>query len=173
MLCIVAVVGIDLGFTLLVGSENTPNLALDTPVRDLRPVVAAQTPAEVPPAPADANIIGPSADRKVASRRKASVATPQYSPTRVKPVLVAAAARRDRPISRASVVRYAAATAQPKYAVGSPLTFGPYVVATTDNISYRSAELRREKRRSSFTSKATLVVKKPWQWMKSLVSKLR
>ena len=175
MLGIAAVVGLDLGFTLLVGSESVPNVALDSPI--IRSKVA-QSP-DISPEPAqpetslDVSVSKPPAEQVIESRPRLNSSRPDAAPIVQRQVIVAADRKRDRPPSKPGENLFAPKTVRPQYAArSSPLTFGPYAVTTSDNIRFATADVRRSKN-NSLASRLSPVVKKPWQWMKSLVSKLR
>lgn len=173
MLGIVAVIGLDLGFTLLIGSENSPPLAVDTTVRDLRADRTRQVLTEPQAASTDGDTIAESPIRPAAPHSvKTGVLRSGNRPPAAREIDVTVARTRSRPAPTFPQTRFEPTIIKTRYAATPPPAFGPYVVTTTDNISYRSAEVRREKKRS-FVSKVSPVVKKPWQWMRSLVSKLR
>ena len=175
MLGIAAVVGLDLGFTLLVGSESAPNVTLDSPITRSKVVQSS----DISPEPAqpetsqDVSVSKPPAEQVIESRPRLNSSRPDAAPIVQRQVIVAADRKRDRPPSQPGENLFAPKTVRPQYAArSSPLTFGPYAVTTSDNIRFATADVKRSKN-NSLASRLSPVVKKPWQWMKSLVSKLR
>jgi len=175
MLGIAAVIGLDLGFTLIVGSESAANVALDSPI--IRSKVA-QLP-DISPEPAqpetsqDVSVSKPPAEQVIESRPRLNSSRPDAAPIVQRQVIVAADRKRDRPPSKPGENLFAPKTVRPQYAArSSPLTFVSNAATTSDNIRFATADVKRSKN-NSLASRLSPVVKKPWQWMKSLVSKLR
>ena len=168
---IAAVVALDLGFTMLVGSENQPSVAFDSPITRS---TSARAP-DLEPNPVESDTSERPTVAQLPARRLIASRTRLNSPRRDAGSL---ASRRtlalDQPQGRlaAQPRQRGFAPITIRYSARSPVAFRPYVVTTSENISYASADVNRPKH-DSLASKFSPLVKKPLHVMKSLVAKLR
>jgi hypothetical protein len=173
MLGIAAVIGLDLAFTSLMNNEAVPDIAVDTVSRN------ESIPNQLPetgdvPEPAVSNSETAEVSPSTPHHTSSGTLRLQRSATRpTRPVEIALVRPRvflsSRPVARRSSAQLPQPVERP---AAYPFTSGPYVVTVTDNVSERVGSDVKD-RKNSFISRLTPVVKKPWQWMRSIVSKLR
>ena len=170
LLGIAAVIGLDLGFTILIGNENTPNLATDTFVRSPKL-------DEVSHVLPDQGQTEAGADDNVAEMPKRTIRKLLKKANTLRSGESTAARRQIAAVHRQALPRVLAMPQQFEPTIirvkRSPQpVFVRYVVPTSENISLATAEVRRP-RTNNLVSKLSPLVKKPWQWMRSIVSKFR
>ena len=174
---IVAVVGLDLAFTTLIDIEKAPDVAIGVVSKKVNSMTLPSPTIDDSLEPASAGNDDTNKDRPTEPHRT------NLNPSNVKAppqdIIVKPASRSE--TDRKQVEAPAVLQSQPqKYprpssvnrSVKYQYANGSYFVRITDGLDVRSMDRTKDKKKS-FVSKALPVIKKPWQWMKALVSKLK
>jgi len=188
ILGIVVVIGLDLGFTTLIGNQLAPSVATDSTIakrmngvnNKLQPAVSDS----VEPAISDDDINdvpsrSPSTSRRMSAPTTSTTSTrQQYMAKSLAPVEAAMFTPRVILIPRSQPLTLSTQTSTDRPA-NYPSAGGAYFVKVSEGPETRAVEARimsvaRERKKdSSLISKALSVIKKPWQGIKAVASKFR